>query len=143
MHLYCPTDTAILLLATKDEGGVMRFPPIEIAARPLVSIDEQIVQAASAALGLDLTLKIRIEQQYADEMTRADGTVTTVYLATVSDGVAPPAKKEWPTLPDLLRSLPKDRSRLPFMRAWQILTGGLTLNTKAVDMNEAKEHLKQ
>lgn len=148
LHLYCKTSVAVLLLGIKDEHGVMRFPRSgdERAAGyvfdvlPRVPINEQLVEHAGRALGEPVRLSLAVQQEFADEMPLADGTLATVYLATLADAAAEriKARSEWPSLPDILRGMDRDRRRLPYLRAWQILTGGLKLNTKAVDANELK-----
>jgi hypothetical protein len=39
--------------------------------------------------------------------------------------------------------MPRDRARLPYMRAWQVLSGGLTINVKAVAGDDADKLLKE
>jgi hypothetical protein len=154
LHVYCKTEVAVLMLAVKDEAGVMRVPVSpgarapgwEIAVRPLVPIGEQLVAAAAEALGTDVTgLALDVVQEFADETRLADGTLATVYLATLAPAVAERrhAPRTWSSIPELLRGLPKDRGRLPYLRAWQILTGGLQLNTKAVDVSELGKYFEE
>ena len=50
--------------------------------------------------------------------------------------------QEWSTLPVLIRNMPKDRNRLAYLKAWQVLTGALEESTKALDVHEVVKHLK-
>ena len=154
LQLFCKTPVAVLLLGVKDAKGVMRFPSgpgegeartsgLRIDVRPLVPINEQLMAAASTALATPLALALDVVQEFADELTLPDGQAATVYLATVNETRAPQvqARSEWASMPDILRGMDKDRRRLPYLRAWQILTGGLTLNTKAVEASELRKSL--
>lgn len=140
LHVYCPTETAFLLLAVRDERGLLRFPDeshdgtpgLKIDVKARLPIDEQLVAAAAKTLDVS-AVRLDIVQDFADEMPLGT-TTATLYLAEAV-GVAP-ASAAWPTLPDILRKMAKDRRRLPYLRAWQVMTGGLKLNTKAVDVAE-------
>ncbi len=149
-RLYCPTEHAILLVGVPDAIGVLRFPVtpdygpapgLHFAPRPLVSIDQQLVAEASRALGTDVALKLDLVQEFADELTLANGAKATIYLGTLVKDAGIAAAADWRSLPDLMRSMAKDRGRLPYLRAWQIMTGGLQLNTKALDLDVVKNHL--
>ena len=43
----------------------------------------------------------------------------------------------WPTLPALLHGMPKNKTRVPYLKAFQVLAGGLSQETQAVEMDEA------
>lgn len=149
LHLQCPTDFAILLCAVADERGVLRFPSndatelpgLNFAVEAGVPINEQLVKAAENLLKVKLGGKLDVSQDFADPITRADGSAATLYVATVQEG-AKRADESWPSLPEILRNLPKDKGRVPYLRAWQILTGGLKLETKAVDFAEVEKHFR-
>ena len=155
LQVYCKTPIAVLLLGVKDAKGVMRFPSgpgtneartsgLRIDVQPLLPINEQLVAAASTALATPLALALDVVQEFADEMQLPDGQAATVYLATVNETRAPDvqAQSGWASMPDILRGMDKDRRRLPYLRAWQILTGGLTLNTKALEASEVLKALE-
>jgi hypothetical protein len=156
LQLICKTPLAIFLVGVADERGVLRFPTagdaeapgLRIPVRALVPINEQLVAAASAALGAAVGPALDIVQDFADEMELADGAGCTVYVARLnaarlapsSQTVIAEAANGWPSFPELLRGMSKTRRRLPFLRAWQVLSGGLELTTKAVDMDEVRRH---
>lgn len=150
LHVFCRTPSAVLLLGVKDDRGVLRFPfsangvvpGLCFEVLPLAPIGEQLVRAASEALSAPVGLSLTIQQEFADVMTLPNGSEATVYLATIS---APHARAHpnWPSMPEMLRGMDKDRRRLPYLRAWQVLTGGLQLNTKVVDMDEVQRYLDE
>jgi hypothetical protein len=45
------------------------------------------------------------------------------------------------TVPELLRRLPANRQRLPYLKAWQILMGGLEQSSKVISVEDALRHL--
>lgn len=145
--VYCKTDHAILLLAVRDERGILRFPSspgavspgIHFPVRALMPIQAQLTAAASDTVGRDVALHFRLCDEFADEIRMADGREATLYVANLEEPrvVAP---NDWPVMPAILRSFPRDKSRIPYLRAWQILQGGLQLNTLAVDAEEVKKH---
>lgn len=145
LHIHCKTPVAILLAAMPDERDLMRFPQngaglpglaFEVASG--MPINVQLIEFLWAHLG-DKVKGIDIIQDYSGEVQLPDGRAATVYLATVNGRFPlPPDAK---TMPEILRGMPKDRNRLPYLKAWQVLTGSLTLNTKAVDLDEVKKYL--
>jgi hypothetical protein len=145
-RLYCPTETAILLVGIPDANGVLKFPVagdppgLHVAARPLISIDQQLVAAASEALGKDIALHLSLEQEFADDVALPDGKTATLYVGTVAKTAGIQAPGSYQSMPDILRAMAKTRGRLPYLRAWQVLTGGLTMTTKALDLDEVKKH---
>lgn len=147
--LRCRTDSAILLVAVADAAGVLRFPSdftsesmhgLHLAVQPLLPIGPQLVAVASRVLESDVSTSLDICQDFADEVFINGATQTTVFVGRVtrSDLIAP---QGWLSFPDILRSMVRDRRRLPYLRAWQVLTGALSLNTKAVDVAEVAKHL--
>ena len=147
--LRCQTDQALLLVALADAEGVLRFPSdfshetfygLHVNIKPLLPVAPQILEAASQALGFDVSLTMDLCQEFADEIPLSHETKTTVFVGLVTHPEFK-APTQWLCLPDMLRSMPKDRRRLPYLRALQILTGALSLNTKAVDLVEVAKHL--
>lgn len=145
--IYCKTDHAVLLLAVRDERGVLRFPSsqgatipgLHMPVRPLMPIQAQLTAAASDCVERDVALHFRLCDEFADEIRLPDGREATLYVANLEEPRVT-APSSWPVMPDILRSLPRDKSRVPYLRAWQILQGGLQLNTIAVDAEEVKKH---
>ncbi len=136
----CKTPWAVLLCAVADEGKVLRFPDqggatpgLRFAVTPLTPINEQLVRAASSHFYVEVGLHLQICQEFADELPGlAADAGTTLYLATLSEAAGIVAPTAWTNMPDLLRRL-TGRTRVPYMRAWQILAGGLTETSKVID----------
>jgi hypothetical protein len=142
-HINCKTPTAILFCAVPDEKGVLRVaggdanaPGLTIAVKALLPIVPQLLDAAAAELKIDAAKCVEIVQDFADE---TQGGTATLYVASVSAGAGVVASPSWPSLPQILRSL-KGRDRIPYLRAWQVLAGGLHLETKAIDTAELAKH---
>lgn len=149
-RLYCQTDRAILLVGVPDDNGVLKFPEsagseaapgLHLEPRPLLSIDQQLMAEATRVFGKDVALHLSLVQEFEDPLTLPDGKTATLYLGTLTPAAEIAVLPAWRSLPDLMRGMSKDRGRLPYLRAWQVLTGGLTLNTKALDLDEVKKHL--
>jgi hypothetical protein len=150
MHVNCRTPVAILLLAVRDERGVLLVPSPSRATPGIVfnvkggaPINDQLRDVAAAYIGVQA--KLDIDQTYADEFMLADGRQATLYVAT-GGNVGPLSSvggAGWVSIPELLRAMPRDRARLPYMRAWQVLSGGLTINVKAVAGDDADKLLKE
>ena len=150
MQIECPTDIAVLLLAVRDERGLLRFPDEGSAARPgltltvkpLLAIAEQLAGLASKALSAPTYVRIDIIPEFSDSLPGVGELKedATLYIAAASAYQASPAQTAaWPTLPDLLRRMPKDRNRLAYMRAFQVLSGSLTQDIKAYEFNDKGE----
>lgn len=152
LHVHCSTDEAIFLVAVSCPDGLLRFPNDDTAwpglgfhVEPLVGINEQLFKRAAAELGNGLAPKIAIWQEYSDVIKVNGEDHTTLYV-----GILRPSSQElettpwqtWRTLPDMIRSLPKDRTRLAYLKAWQVLTGALEESTKALDVDEVARFLK-
>jgi hypothetical protein len=147
--INCKTDHALLLLAIPDARGVLHFPStadaplpgLHLEVKPLLPIQAQLTAAATAAVGRDVALDLHLWDELADEMTLPNGTKTTMYVASLK-GEAADADR-WPVMPAILRAMDKNRGRLPYLRAWQVLQGGLKLNTKAVEASELLKHFPE
>lgn len=154
LHVQCNTDQAILLLAIQCPDGLLRFPNDEaplpglrLKVQPQLGINEQLIARAQQDLTPALASQISIWQNYSDVVTTSSQESVTFYV-----GILRPTSetldtfksdwKEWRTLPDLIRSLPKDRTRLTYLKAWQVLTGALEETTKALDVDEVARYLK-
>lgn len=150
IQLTCPTSKAILLCAVEDAAAVLRCPVVHevppglvVDVRPIIPINAQLAEVASAFFKAEVGRFLDIEQTFADPLVKAKGdeAAFTLYLGRLQAGAAIVAPPEWPTLPQILRSL-TGHMRVPYLRAWQILAGGLQLNTKAVDAAEVAKYFE-
>jgi hypothetical protein len=140
MHIHCSTEHAIFLLGVFDKKKVMRFPDegethagVRLQPSKSIPIDPQLLAACKKYLvdGFD-NRAVSIYQEFDEVVTIPGLGETTVYLGVV-DEEAMTAPDEWAVFPDIIRRLPKDRTRLPYLKAWQVLTGGLKLDTRAIE----------
>lgn len=148
LHVHCKTSVAILLAAIPDERDLMHFPQsatsfaglpgLTFDVSPGMPINIQLMEQLWAHLGEKIK-GVDIIQAFVDEVRLPDGRAATVYLATVNGRRT--LTSGAPTMPEILRQMPKDRNRLAYLKAWQVLTGSLTLNTKAVELEEIKKYL--
>ncbi|MBM4250725.1 MAG: hypothetical protein FJ146_02010 [Deltaproteobacteria bacterium] len=150
MQLTCSTTKAVLLCAVEDGSAVLRCPVthscppgLVVDVQPIIPINVQLIELAETFLGASVARYLDIEQAFADPVVamKTDDPEFTLYLARLSrdSGIVAPAG--WPTMPQILRSL-SGRMRVPYLRAWQILAGGLQLNTKAVDAAEVAKYFE-
>ncbi|MEZ4741581.1 MAG: hypothetical protein R3B45_03905 [Bdellovibrionota bacterium] len=143
MHIRCKTEQAILLLGVESKKGFLvfpsnssKFPGMLFTPEGGKAILEQLDIYASEILTSELAQgELEICDRYFDIVTLDDGSEATLYLATVRNRPEL-IQNSWSSLPEQLRKMPKDKGRLPFLRAWQVLTGALDLNTKAVETQE-------
>ncbi|MCX6118803.1 MAG: hypothetical protein NT027_14780 [Proteobacteria bacterium] len=157
LHLYCNTPYATVLIAVPVNEAPLKFPNdasfwpgIGFKVDPLLSINDQILLAIHKVLPSS-GLKVHIWQEYSDLLQREGVMDSTLYVARIDEPGSQqldqpkPSFGEtqtWSTLPDLIRTLPKDRNRLAYLKAWQVLSGALEENTKALDVAEVVKHLK-
>lgn len=140
MHIRCSTENAILIVGVFDAKKVMRFPDdghvhggILLQPKRGLPIDPQLVDAALKALDQSVPpTAFSIYQEFAEVVSLPEVGDVTVYLGLINEE-ALTATSEWASFPDIIRRLPKDRTRLPYLKAWQVLTGGLKLDTRAIE----------
>ena len=147
--LNCRTESAIFLVAVPDEDGVLRFPSdfshpflhgLHHLLKPLLPVEPQLIDVACQGLGPNYGPYIQIYGDFSDQISLSGDTQTTLFVGRLAHPEFR-APKTWLSLPDILRSMGKDRRRVAYMRALQVLTGALSLETKAVDVEEVARHL--
>ena len=143
MHIYCKTKFAVLLAGIPDDKKVFRFPNngkaypgICFEPIPLMPISDQLSDQLQKNLKLDQSVAMEINHDYADQIDEE----YTVYLAIV-DPKNYKAQSSWQSMPELLRGMDRSRKRLPFLRAWQVLSGGLKLDTTALENADLSKYL--
>ncbi len=149
MHLKAKTPYALLLVGCHFHDGPMRFPSEDpefpgllIAIDDGLTVNEHLIIGAQKVLGPELTGKqIEIHQEFDAPVGLKSGHCATLYLATVS-AEHKLGSKDWSTMPDLIRGMPKNRGRLAYLRAWQVLGGALEDNVKAFEIDEIAKNLR-
>jgi hypothetical protein len=143
MHIRCKTEVAIILLGVADETGFLFYPTTApetpgLMFSPSVSepINLQITDLCGEFLGTKLDgFTLDICQKYSDKVNLTDNRIATLYLATVRNHEKL-IQNDWSNLPDQIKAMPKNRNRLAYLRAWQVMTGSLSLTTKAVEIDD-------
>lgn len=144
LPIYCKTERAVLVLGVFDERKVMYFvnddlpsPGINLEISGTTPMNQLIAERIMDQFGgsADFNIYQEFQEVFADE----DGIETTLFLGELTTEGR--VDSEWPTMPEILRSMPKNKSRVAYLKAWQVLTGGLQLNTKAVEVSEVKKAL--
>lgn len=156
-HLYCRTEQAILLLVARTgPTGLMLLPDGRsqppgrlFTPKPLLPIQEQLLAMAKDILSNQVGDHFTVEQNYSDRVIlRRDlpedhpQASATLYLISC-ELASHSASEAWPSFPEVLRTLPRNRDRLPYLRAFQVLAGGLQLNTKAIDARELARYFPE
>lgn len=153
-QLYCPTEQAILLLVVRTGAtGLMRLPdgfnkpPGRLfSPRPLLPIAEQLYALAADTLQDPARSALVLEPNYTDrvllrpELPEDDPRATASLYLVSCELASQDVSTAWPSFPELLRAMPRNRARLPYLRAFQVLAGGLHLNTKAIEAQELAKY---
>ncbi|MCB9228378.1 MAG: hypothetical protein H6618_02085 [Deltaproteobacteria bacterium] len=133
----CPAGNAILFLALPDSKGVFRFPSVHSRypglhfqpdhRRPLC---DQFIRVVSDELGEPVSgMQIEIFQDFCEMLPGHDSCVYAGRFLQPRHLIRP----HWLPLPLLLKQMPSDRSRLPFLKAWQLLSGVHKEDLRAIE----------
>jgi hypothetical protein len=148
IHISAPTDVVIFLVGIKDEKGVFRFPTknnfnpgVVFKADQKIPINQQIISETEAITGYTgLNLDLEIEQNFAAAVELPNGDSATMYVGFVKgDGYK--IQEDWHPLPTILREMPKNKNRASYLKAWQVLMGGLTQDSKVIEAEDADKAL--
>lgn len=147
--LKCRTESAVFLVAVPDEASVLRFPSdfshavlhgLHTQIKPLLPVGPQLMDVAIQGIGSNFGAYLQVFEDFSDQIPLTADVQTTLFVGRITHPEFR-APKTWLSLPDILRSMGKDRRRVAYMRALQVLTGALSLETKAVDVEEVARHL--
>jgi len=151
LHIQCSTPRAVLLIAVEGPRGLFRFPNdrgdwpgLGLQVDMLNSINEQLQRRAQEFFG-PWGSRCHIWQEYSALLDRDGSAPATLYVAKITpkdNELDERTWAQWLTLPELVQTLPKDRNRLSYLKAWQILSGALEENTKALDVDEVARYLR-
>ncbi len=146
LFIRCPTDEAILLAGFTDAVGVFRYvtessdlPGIRIRPQSGLALHDQFMVGLNAflqskCLPRDLNLKLMLHPAFEDTIEIPGDAPVTLYLGQVVWDLDSP--NNWPTLAELLRGMPKTRTRLAYMRAVQALAGGIKDDLQALETDK-------
>lgn len=149
IHLSSPHDVIILLLGVKDSKGILRFPSkntfnpgIVFKAERNIPVNVQLIKEAEKITGFsNLNLALEIEQNFRGDVQLPNQSFSSLYVGMVVDSEAQ-AKPSWKSLPEILREMPKHKNRTIYLKAWQVLMGGLTQDNKVLEAEDADQALK-
>ena len=142
MHIKPTTDWAVLLMAVADTKGILRFPTNEAEQPGLLfaldrqlPVDAQLMDKVVSVLKLDRQ-QITIDQKYADSVLTQKGFAATLYAAKYEQPSGD--FSHFPTWAELVRSLPSDKNRVPYLRAMQVYSGARddTIKVQADGLDE-------
>ena len=148
LHIHCPTSKAVFLFGIPI-GKLLHFPNhhrfmpgIHLDVDRSQPINLQLIAALEKELGEPVNgRELHIFQEFC-EVLQADGPTEGVSLYTGYSKISRQIPLlHWKPLPYLLKNMEKNRMRLAYLKAWQVQTGALGLNTKAVEMDP--EELKR
>jgi hypothetical protein len=142
----------LLLIATRDMTGTFRFPSIQSVSQPsgpywgvshqVARLDHEkasINRKLSQIFGQDLKHFWRLHDLVDEEITLPDqGEQSRLRLVEV---LKPLAQPSWISMPDVLRSMPRSRVRVPYLKVFQILMGQHLETTEALSVDELRKHL--
>jgi hypothetical protein len=139
MHLYCPTEAAVFLVACFDANGVLRFPDnqgalpgLNLSAQALSPINPQLMAVARTHMSIDgIETKLNIIQEFRGECLLNNSVPASLYCGIVdrSQFIAP---SDWLTMASILRSLLKTPNQRSYMKALQVFSGGFDQQVRAV-----------
>jgi hypothetical protein len=145
MHIKSSTSKVILLAVAPDEKGVLRaaddgleLPGLHFNVDVALPIGPQLQELFATQVELPGAERLDLDQEFAARLPD-DGGDMTLYLGRVELKEA--ASEAWATIPALLRRMHADRRRLPFLRAWQMLSGGLKMDSKAIESGDLRKLL--
>ena len=138
-------DKMLVLIACKDAGGLFRFPGsylglagVLITKNASVSFQNQLDYALTCAIGEHkLGSKITIEHAIWPLLEISCDQKILLLLGRISEGdfIAPIS---WPTLPDILKRMEKNRLRIPYLKALQLLCSSPDQEVDAYELDGSK-----
>lgn len=149
IHVSAPTEVVVFLVGIEDELGVLRFPTknsfnpgIVFKADRKVPINEQIIKETEAITGYEnLNLILNIEQNFSSEIYLPNKEKATLYVGSILKKNLK-THEDWKALPIILREMPKDKNRASYLKAWQVLMGGLTQDNKVIEAEDAAKAIQ-
>ncbi len=144
---FSPYPQIILFCVCKDSKGIWRVycrnskeagrscPVLDIDIRaPLIDGIYHYFKVANISLRVG---SLSLRDGFLEEITSEQGLVIAE-LDYVTHDVS---EDDWLTIPDFLRNLPKNRQRLPYLKAWQFIMGSHTGEIEALSVNDLKERI--
>ena len=148
MAIEIKTKHIIALCATKDshdqikildEGG--KFGGVHIKVEHSLVAHQQIQDELAKRTGAKANQVILVESLTPTiSYEKNENTLVLVIIPPLA-GIS---SENWALLPDIIKRLPADKSRVPYIKALQILAGGLETDSTAVQLSkQLLENLSQ
>lgn len=142
LQIHASTDVVIFLVGILDQENVYKFPTKNVFNPGIVFrvdrsifLNEQIICETEKHTGLEgLGLHLDIEQDFSAEVFLPNGQLATLYVGVVRD-FKRKSDRSWLALPEILRRMPKNKNRSAYLKAWQVLMGGLTQEVRALEQH--------
>lgn len=134
--IKCTTDHAVLLAGCTDSKGILRFysedqayPGIHITVDSNIAVHDLLEKVLLEKVSKKVT-KFELNHSYTTKLETPKGEAT---LFTGKFFLPDMEKVDLQSLPEILRAMPKTKTRVAYLRIWQAISGGLTDNIKAVE----------
>jgi hypothetical protein len=139
MHIYSPTDKVIVLVGFLNEKKILVFPSqsvvlpgLHFVSKARTPIYDQILETIERHCMLsDMRQHFELDPLFAETLNK-DGEDATLYLGLIKNFEQDLPRYLQP-LPILLRGMNKDRLRLPYIKALQVLTGSREQDIRVVE----------
>ena len=135
-----PHSHLVLLVCFAGADNILRFPSesrefpgLHLTVAPETPLEEQVRKHIEARCSIQLSPNgWNLDPQFAEELD-CKGSPVLLRLVTLPSyaGTLPSGLC---TFPQLLKSMNKDRSRLPYLKAWQYLAGAHLGELQAVEI---------
>ena len=147
MHIFCTSAEAIVLLAGEQGDGPLRFyseggalPGVSLTVQQRVPIHEQIVSQVKSIFGHVTAQHIDIDQRFVELIKASPEREVSLYIGRIK-GIDPNTVNKWSTMPELLRSMGRDRSRIAYTKAWQVYCGVLSENVSVIETDNLEKYI--
>ncbi len=146
MHIYASTSKIIVLVGFLDSNNTFLFPSqnvlfpgLHFENKALVPIYDQILNHIRRHCLLNIQGRdFELDPLFAQTLL-VDNEEATLYLGVVRN-LKEAQPRYLQTLPILLQGMRKDRSRLAYLKALQVLSGSREQNVRAIEIQESSAH---
>ncbi len=141
--------TLTVLIPVQDEKGVMRFPTNKGPYPGLHHLIDNSLPLSSQAVLLAQTELNALDLKFValapiDPVLKIEGSPSSVLYLLKPEGKQPKVDSTWPTIADILRSLPQGQTRLAYMKALQYLAGAAEADVSVLEVDdEVRARLKE
>lgn len=139
--LLAKAPTLTLLIPVRDDKGVLRFPhnggPYYGLHKLIDSAETLAKQAGKfAAEHLTLSADDFTPVSAIDPVLKKEGEVSSVLYILRPTSASITADQSWPTMAEILRSLPQGPTRLAYMKALQYLAGAADAEVSVLEVDD-------